>query len=74
MTSPGDGGPLEDDAQAGAFGVEVFYGGWSRAGSCKCLIRWACGAVGGAEEFYAVGQELGWALGEGGGEGVGPGR
>jgi len=44
--------------------VEVFYRGRSWAGSRKRLIRWACGAVSGAKEFYAVGEELGWALGE----------
>jgi len=65
---------LEDDAQAGALGLEVCYGGGSWAGGCKGLIRRTCGAVGGAEEFYAVGQELGWAFGEVGREGVGPGH
>ena len=54
---------MEDDALAGALGLEVCY--WSRGGACgcKCLIRGACGATCWAEELYVVGEELGRAVG-----------
>jgi hypothetical protein len=69
----GGGIPLQDDAEARAIGVQVFYGSGSGAGGGEGGGGEAGGTVGGAEELDAIGEELGGSLGEAGGEGVDPG-
>jgi hypothetical protein len=69
----GGGIPLQDDAEAGAGGVEIFHGGGSGTGGGEGGGGEAGRPVGGAEELDAIGEELGWALGECGGKRVDPG-
>jgi len=55
----GGGIPLQDDAQARAGGVQIFYGRGRGAGGGEGGGGEAGRAIGGAEELDAIGEELG---------------